>query len=328
MTLKILTTRPATDDEWDTIWENCEYSTYFHSREWSEIWKKYTHGKIKPAGRIVKFSDEKTDLLPFSSRNLFMSILKQAVSSPAGTFGGWLSLHELTHQHGALLYEYIHANYKDLIWRLNPFDPIAGHIELEHARSDETLALNLERGFEAIYKNWTQSHASAARKARKARKEGVEIKEASSLQDWKDYFEVYKGSLDRWGESVSSVYQWSLFQDFHDLHSSRVKLWLAVYHDRIVSGALCFYAKIHVVYWHGAALSEYFHLRPVNLLIYEIVKDACEHDYQWFDFNPSGGHNGVENFKKSFGTSSLKCPIVQKRSKTVQLAKILIGITG
>jgi CelD/BcsL family acetyltransferase involved in cellulose biosynthesis len=92
--------------------------------------------------------------------------------------------------------------------------------------------------------------------------------------------------------------------------SPRIKLWTAVVEDRLVAGALCFYGQGQVVYWHGAALEAYFHVRPVNLLFCEAIKDACETGYRWFDFNPSGGHEGVKAFKQSFGAVSLQCPVI------------------
>jgi lipid II:glycine glycyltransferase (peptidoglycan interpeptide bridge formation enzyme) len=95
---------------------------------------------------------------------------------------------------------------------------------------------------------------------------------------------------------------------------------LAKYEDRSIAGALCFYTKNHVVYWHGAAYSDYFELRPVNLLMYEAIKDACENGYSWFDFNPSGGHEGVKAFKKSFGPTALRSDVVNIYSMPYRLA--------
>lgn len=89
---------------------------------------------------------------------------------------------------------------------------------------------------------------------------------------------------------------------------------------RSAAGALGFYAKSHVVYWRGAAYSDYFELRPVNLLMYEAIKHACENGYSWFDFNPSGGHEGVKAFKKSFGPTALRADIVSISSMSYRLA--------
>lgn len=318
MSLKVADARLATADEWDHIWENCIFATYYHSREWAEMWHKYSQGRMRPDAEIITFSDGKSVLLPLSSRRILRGLFKQYISSPAGTFGGWLSINELSESHGRLLYEYIMSHYGNLTWRLNPYNPLEAGLNIKGVEKDETQALNLECGFEAIYKGWTKGHASAATKARKA---GVEISEATTLQDWLDYYAIYEDSLKRWGESASSHYDWSLFQYMFDLSSFNIKLWLATFDAQIVAGALCFYARKHVGYWHGAASANYFNLRPVNLLMYEVIKESCEHDYKWFDFNPSGGHQGVRAFKKSFGAEELGCPVVNRNDKTTRLVR-------
>ena len=58
--------RPATSEEWDRLWANCDYGTYFHSREWAEIWSEYTKGYNKPFPHIALFSDSTSALFPFT----------------------------------------------------------------------------------------------------------------------------------------------------------------------------------------------------------------------------------------------------------------------
>ena len=322
MQLTIQDSRPYTDIEWDTIWKECDYATYFHSREWAVIWQEYTKGRIRPAGILITFSDNRKALLPVSCESLFFNLIKRGISSPAGTFGGWLSLDPLSELHGNLICDFLLANYRNMIWRLNPYDPLAGSIKIESAKYEETQVLMLERNLESILKDWTKGHTSAVRKAQKA---GVMIREALSTQDWKDYFAIYEDSLKRWGSSTTSAYGWHLFRCILELNSPNVKLWLAVYQARVISGALCFYAKRHVVYWHGASLSDFFHLRPVNLLLYEVIKHACDDGYRWFDFNPSGGHEGVMKFKRSFGTRGIPCPVIIKSSSALNYLRVLSG---
>lgn len=328
MGLKILDVRHATDNEWDTIWKNCDYATYFHSREWAAIWQKYSKGKINPAAMLITFSDGALALLPISYRKTLKGFIKQYVSSPAGTFGGWLSLDKLSENHEKLLCAYMIDNHRNLLWRLNPYDPIIVSIFVDITEYDETQVLQLECGFSAIYEDWLKERDSVVRKARKAQRVGVKIREAVSLQDWKDYYDVYEDSLKRWGEQASSSYGWSLFQYMYDFSSSNIRLWLATYQDRVISGALCFYSKKHVTYWHGAARSNYFNVRPVNLLMYEIIRHACEHGYQWFDFNPSGGHEGVKNFKSSFGAKKFACPIIDRKNCVFEIASRLYTFVG
>lgn len=311
MTISIDKISKASPQEWDEIWSACEYATYFHSREWAEIWRTYTCGQIRPAASMIYFSDGKKALLPLSCqktgrwpRRKYMYL-----SSPAGTFGGWLSNDNIEAGHARLLGSYLAEELGSLTWRFNPYDKLAIEAGVTPTKEDETHAIELTAGFDAIFRGWTKGHRSASKKART---EGVEIRCANSPEDWDAYFVAYEDSLQRWGNKASSRYEKSLFDSMQSRHSPNISLWLAIYKDQVIAGSLCFYSKRHVVYWHGAALEEYFKLRPANLLIYEIVRGACEQNYLWFDFNPSGGHEGVKSFKKSFGAQPLACPVFAK----------------
>jgi hypothetical protein len=320
MSLSILNVRTANPDEWDTIWRECEYSTYFHSREWSEIWNAYTDGQMRPEPKLVVFSDNKKALLPLSSLKNYKGFVAIHISSPAGTLGGWLSTDDLSVSHVYLLINYLTRKFRNLVWRLNPYDRLISKAGLEFGEKEETYMLNLLEGFDAIHNHWTKGQRSAARKAFRS---GVSVKLASQLDEWRTYYQAYEASLRRWGNKVSSEYGWEIFEEMSARQSPYIKLWLAFYQHRIISGALCFYSKHHVVYWHGASLEEYFYLRPVNLLMYEAIKDACEKGYTWFDFNPSGGHEGVKAFKKSFGPKPLYCPVVRTETSALRLLKTL-----
>lgn len=303
--------RLADSAEWDEIWKNCDYSTFFHSREWAEICSEYSNGSLRPKPMLVVFSDKKKALLPFSCARKLKGLVTNIVSSPMGTYGGWISTDDLSVPHAVLLCEYLTVKLKNLQLRLNPYDEIALRSGIKFNKYDETHALSLVCGFDEIFAGWTKGHSSAARKARK---EGVRIRIGSTLDDWQAYCQVYLDTLRRWGDRASSSYSEHLFLQMFQKRSSNIKLWLAFYEDKVVAGAVCFYAGRHAVYWHGAALEETFKLRPVNLLMYEVIKDACENGYEWFDFNPSGGHPGVVAFKKSFGARPLPCPVIITQS--------------
>lgn len=313
MTIAITTIRPASSDEWDAIYATASNATYFHSREWAELWSSYTDQLVKPQPKLIVFSDGKQALLPLSTQSMMKGLMKKHLSSPAGTFGGWISADQLTAEHAELLVQHLLYRVSNLVWRVNPYDLhsrtvlACGRYAHQIAIDDVTSTLCLQEEFDRIYKRWSKGHASAARKAKK---EGVQIRIAENLADWHEYYEVYLDSLRRWGKKTSSTYEYSLFQEFFYRNSQSIKLWLASYQDAVVAGAVCFYAHKHVVYWHGAALEATFHLRPVNLLIYEAVRDACKNGYWWFDFNPSGGHEGVKAFKKSFGATDIPSPVV------------------
>jgi hypothetical protein len=324
MTIKISSIRAARDEEWDDIWWQCEYATFFHSREWAEIWHHFTQGNTHPYPRLVIFNDGKKALLPLSCQRRFKNLLKYYESSPAENYGGWISADNLSEAHCILLDDYWSKKLRNLVWRLNPFNEYSFKSAKPAGREDETYVLHLEKGFDDLFKNHRQKGSNAIlRKARKAQDAGILIKSASTLTEWGSYFNVYQDSLRRWGDHASSSYPWALFQYLSGRNSSHIKLWLAEYQKEAIAGSLCFYSRQHVVYWHGAGMKAYFHLRPVNLLMLEIIKNACEKDFKWFDFNPSGGHEGVRKFKQSFGTTELHCPVINSVSRMYRLFSFL-----
>ena len=307
----------ANAQTWDDIWANCEYSTYFHSREWAEIWKDYTNEKLRPEPVLITFSDNKTALIPLSKKILLNGLLTKYISSPAGTFGGWISKDDLSSEHINLLLN-IMLKKKDIFWRINPYDKELAKHNIVPVKSDKTQVINLQTGFDHIVRKWSKGHRSAIKQAKRY---GVTITKVQKQADWDEYFKIYQKSLKRWGTRATSHYKRTLFQYMSERNSPHISLFLAKYRNESIAGALCFYAKNHVVYWHGAALSEHFQLRPANLILYEAIRDACNKNLLWFDFNPSGGHKGVENFKKNFGTMSFECNIFEKMNIIITILK-------
>ena len=88
ISISITDVRPATANEWDLNWEECDYATYFHSREWAEIWNVYTKSNICTEPTLVLFSDGKNSLLPLSSQKVFKGLMKNYLSAITETFRG------------------------------------------------------------------------------------------------------------------------------------------------------------------------------------------------------------------------------------------------
>lgn len=320
--ISITNVRPASLSEWDMIWRECDYSTYFHSREWAEIWSCYTKRKMSLTPFLVMFSDGKRALLPFSCLTeegvipILMGTRRLYISSPECTYGGWISTDKLDNNHAILLLNLVKKKFNNLFWRMNPYDDIALKSGVSISDEGETHAINLEKGFDIIASNMSRDHRRAVKKAIQ---NGVSVRISSSIEDWVDYYQVYEATVSRWGNRLlGDKYSWELFHDIFRRHSPNIELWLATYQDKVISGALFFHSKKHFVDWHSAAIETYFNLKPVNLLLYEVIKNACEKGYTWFDFNPSAGLQGVKSFKEGFGAQPLKCHIVRLRPRNMR----------
>jgi hypothetical protein len=262
-------------------------------------------------------------VLPLIKTKVIRGLFSSYISNVAGVYGGWITDANLSDQQIKEIIKWINKHLKNFTWRINPFDEKLRDFEIPGCKKDFTQYLDLRNGFEPIYKSWTEGHASAVRQAIR---EGIVIKEAVSLKEWKDYFAIYETSLQRWGDEATSSYPYLLFENIFKESkesSGNIKLWLAYFENSPVSGALNFYNNHHVGGWHAATLEKFFPKRPAHLLQYEIIKDACKKGYWWYDFNPSGGHEGVVKFKKSFGTVNLETNVIINNSVCYKMISMI-----
>lgn len=329
MSLTVERVRTAAPEEWDAIWRDCDFATFFHSRPWAEAWSAASKGSLEPFPRLVSFSDGTRALLPLSRRRRLLGLVETQVSSPGWTYGGWLATDALTASHARLLSRLLTSEHRDLFWKINPFDPLAAGLELPASEPDETQVIDLEPGFDAIERSWTKGHRAAASQARR---KGVGVFRAETAAHWRAYFDLYEDSLERWGKRTLMRHGWELFDELRRLDSPHVRLWMAEQGGDPIAGMLCLASRRHVVYWHGAARGTAFELRPVHLLVREAVRDACEPrddvPRTWFDFNPSGPLEGVRAFKKGFGTRELACPNVRLQPGWRRAARRIHGSIG
>ncbi|GJL67426.1 MAG: hypothetical protein NPIRA06_00610 [Nitrospirales bacterium] len=261
--------------------------------------------------------------MPFALLNK-RRLYKVAILSPQGTYGGWLSDGPLAEQHLSALVQQTLKRGSVVLWRLNPYDKNllshSNNLLANRLMPDTTQALRIDRKFDDIFRTWSNGHKRSSNKGEKA---GIEVRLASSWNDWLEYFGVYEDSLRRWGDTATSRYPVEFFEAIYNqsITNSAIALWIAILDGRIVAGVLCFSAQRIVNYWHGAVLEAFMSQRPVHLLMREAIRHYCDHTLQWFDFNPSGDLEGIRKFKSSFGTQVLATPNVQFTSKYLTLAR-------
>ncbi len=306
----ITNVRPATAEEWDRCFAASDVATYFHSREWSEVWRDYTDGKLRPDAKMLEFDDGARVLLPLTHQRRLRGVLRQYWLAPGETYGGWLTPSALEPTHVREIVGVLTRGLGRLFWKLNPFDPLSP-LEGPHlTEPDETMVLTLDGASEAIERRFSKGHRAAIRAADR---DGVRVSVAASLDEWRSYFEAYEDTLRRWGDAAFTRHGWTLFEHLAKHRSPRVRLWVAKLDGEILGGALCLYASKHAVYWHGAAFERHFAKHPMHAALAAAIRDANERGLRWFDFNPSGPLPGVRAFKKSFGARPLACPNVRVR---------------
>jgi CelD/BcsL family acetyltransferase involved in cellulose biosynthesis len=312
VTLTIERVSDAGTEQWRKVWLACDYATFFQSLEWAEVWEKYSGGLIQPAAKHITFSDGRAVVLPLCYETKLRGLLSRYVCSPEATYGGWISEQPLSTSHAVLLTQWLlEAEGKNLVWRLNPYDPLALQAAMicnVGGRKDVTHAVRLSADPDQLLKGFKKGTREDIRKAQK--RGCIEVTAAESVEEWRAYHRVYLDSLARWGHGPDEGYRWELFDQLRRLESPHVRLWIARYEGTVVSGELSFYSQRHSVSWHAATLKDYLRSGVGKYQSFEILKDCCQRGYQWLDFNPSAGLGGVKELKESFRAEALPAPLV------------------
>ena len=293
---------------WEEVARECEYATFFHTPAWARIIEK-SLPKYRISTKVYVFEDGISAILPLMTSGRVYK--KTSYSMAPGVYGGPIAGGELNPERiRGIFSDLCRLNVRNMHIVGNPlfdYEMPAGY----RCRDDFTHILKLDKGFDSIWKGFSKGHRSSAKKAERM---GVQIDLARSSEDYGQYYRVYEDSLRRWGDRATSHYEFGLFQNIFEEDNSDIRLWLARVGEEVIAGALVFYWNNHIVWWHGAALDKFFEYCAPNLLNTEIIRDGCQRGYLYYDFNPSGGHKGVADFKRRFGAEKRKIRIWSSHS--------------
>lgn len=290
------------EEVWLKFLEGCDSATFFHTPYWYKVWKAYSGYEYE--ARIYEFDNGKQVLFPLAWWKIKRGLLKRMVSSPAGTYGGWVASKTVSDEEASAILNDLKKEFSQIDIRRNWLageQPVVKSVD-EVEDFTQVVSFHNKADFKSVLKEWTKGHLSAAKKGLKG---PLQVFSVSDKESMEEYYLAYLESIERWGERASSKYGRELFEHIIDVVPHKYyQLWVAKLNANLAYGCLCFYFNKHVVYWHGAGKIEYFYLKPAQLLQYWIIKAAMGSGYWWYDFNPSGGHEGVVRFKQGFGVES------------------------
>jgi CelD/BcsL family acetyltransferase involved in cellulose biosynthesis len=319
MSLRIEKIQPAEESEWRRVWKECDYATYFHSPGWAHIWREYTGGAVRPTPRRIVFSDGLTALAPLSEQSICRGILKRHVSSPAGTFGGCISSDPLAAEHFDLLGRYM-KSLANLNWRINPYAPFHTDATACAFSDDYTYAIDLETSWDVLCT--TMNRSQIPRKVRQAEKHHLRV-DRMAQRHLKAYHAIYLDCQHRW-DSATNSYTPRIFELLYG--DANCEFWGVFGPDnRMLCAGPFLIASRHVASWLALASSDSLHMKPYECLYYHLIQHYKERGFKWFDFNPSGGHEGVDRFKKGFGAAPRPSPVYIKNSIGLRVLKSLSG---
>ncbi len=283
---------PATSLFWENYIKSLENWSFFYLPDWY-----IPHvNAIKEAYLEVFDGDV---FLPVLERR-FPPFFRQVETGPFGGYGGILGNtaqkdteyleHIVKRLHDKARYVYItlHPEYKDKRL-LKLYEKYFKKTEFS------THIIDLSRTEEEIFNSFIDAKK---RNIKRAIKEKLHVKEVSSEYAIKKYYFMYLDSLRRW--NAKKVFNMDFFKKL--LSSDLASLYMVQFHGDYVAGAVVLKGKNEAVYWHGAAFQRYFQLRPNDLLHWEIMKSLKSQDILIYNMGSSNNLEGVERFKKGYGT--------------------------
>ncbi|WP_129633672.1 GNAT family N-acetyltransferase [Candidatus Oscillochloris fontis] len=296
---------PVTDEFWWDVARNCSYATFYHTPLWREIairtfpgrYKNETIGAVLPNGvRVV---------LPMLSHRR-IGPLRWLHSTFENCYGGLIADGPVTEAEAMAIYEQA-FDWSTYTFYLidHPIGPPLNQTlrdRMTHVYSEPTYLLHLDTDFETILGRFSRSRRTAYRSGLR---KGVQTRVATSLDEVRAYYASYRDAIERWGEDDHYGYSWELFEQIYYLsqeYPEQIKIWLMVVDDQIAGGRLILYWNTHASLWHGSAHRDFLGYDVMPVGDTEIIRDAIEHGYHYFDFNTSGQKAGVMTYKERFGS--------------------------
>lgn len=277
--------------EWQDFVENCPAATFFHTFDWYEIWKVYKGYDYQPI--IIEFKSGSRVFLPLASFKILRGHLKRHVSSPAGTYGGFLFQKRLQEFEIQKLAHWI-KGFDGINITFTPFHEADWGVS--HLPSDFTQIIPLGQSWLRIEKQMKKGRI--LRKVRKAKSNYLEFRRIRA-EEVVMFHKVYVSRRSDW-EKPSNDYSLKLFELLHNVTDT--DFWGIYLPDgTLIGGGIFLRQKWHVSSWLPVALTKYLSLKPYEFLFFNCIQYYHTKGLKWFDFNPSGGHEGVVRFKSGFG---------------------------
>ena len=305
--------------KWNEIIRNSEYGYFFHTPIWAKILEE-TYG-YRIATRLYEIEGIEV-LIPM------MEVKKYGFryyhSMPFG-YGGIFPVSDIPSE---ILQEISKdvVGGRHLIFELSlppffkfPIQEDSGTRQID-SEWNYTHVLSLEKGFDYLWKNkFKRANRTAIRKAKK---NGIEVLNENSLQNFREFYELYDESSKRWGYK-EPPHPLELYENMCRYGLSHVQLRLAVKDDNVIAGLVTFYYGKNIFAWASAYLMEYGIYRPTNLLFKDSIEQACNEGYKCYNFGASGALGGVRRFKENFGAERVELRKYRMLSRLGMLANII-----
>jgi len=179
-----------------------------------------------------------------------------------------------------------------------------GELSFLVAKPVSTHILSLGPDHDCIFSGY---NATIRNQIRKAQRAGVKVREAGDATDLVEYYRIHASLASQKG-GYGRLYPITLFQELLRNRDS-VRLLIAEYEGKVVSGGLFFVDGCSVMYWHGASDRAYSAVFPSCVVINEGIRWAKDSGAKFFNFGNSSNIVSLEQFKSFWGAHMEHNPV-------------------
>ncbi len=198
----------------------------------------------------------------------------------------------------------IKATEKSTMFKINGWQKPKILIHLQEP--EQTLILDLKQSLDTLLATMRQKTRYNIRLAEKKGVKIIKLKQPTQ-NDILNFIRLMQLTGQRNKIKIHTAnYYTQLIKYFSQLEQPlQLKLYQARYQNKILAAALLIYFGQTATYLHGASSNEHRQLMPNHLLQWQMIQDAQEAGYEWYDFwgisqtNPHWA--GISRFKRGFG---------------------------
>jgi len=288
----------VTDEKWQEILSKSNTPTFFHTKKWLEILAKSFDGcSIK--AHLYLFDDSTEVLFPAITFPCLKSLMNSYFSSYTGVYGGLMCIKPISPKRVKMIMDTLFKGrtagvyiYHSPFMKLGLPDRFKKHTHFTHM-------ISLDNNFDYIWEKLFSHYQR--KKIRRAEKSGVKVVDGKSKEDIKAFYALYEKGSERWGDRTTWIRPYEFCRNSILLGEGNTKFKLAMLGEKVIAGAVDHYYGNHMFSAWRAFDYDYRNYFANNLVVKEVIREACQEGLKYYDMGASAGLKGVIEFKESFG---------------------------
>ncbi len=300
-------------EEWEQFVLASNNGTIFHTRKFLSY-----HPADRFKDNSLLFMEKNNIIAVLSAAEIEKDFKKTLISHQGASYGGFVYKDNLSIKDAFLMTEslidYGKNNFFDkIIITHSPFvyqKRYSNYVDFalirdgfKYLKREVSSVISLDVSEDNVLSLFKQEARTATRRAEKL---GVQIRNSN---DFDDYYRILKKNLEM-RHNVKPAHSLEDLIKLKKLFPDKIQLIGAYLKDKMIAGVVNFYCNEKVVLvFYISNIMEYQNYRAVNLLFFEIIKDAIKRGMSFLDFGlftvNMEPNWGLGKFKENFGARGI-----------------------